>query len=158
MHDNIIRILGNVFWNAGNISSFGINNLPKNLIELGGSSLYNAGDNLIITALPENLTELNAYALSAGEGVNIATFGSEVHPIAMMKGNALNGSGNGSITKMTIYCAGPGVIEATAFNGYNVQVSELNVYSASGTAISDEEIASWEIKCADDVNITSGLI
>lgn len=158
MHDNIERILGNVFWNAQNISSFGVDNLPKNLIELGGSSLYNAGDNLVITALPENLTALYAYALSAGAGVNIATFGSPTKPITVMKGSALNGSGNGSVTKMTIYCAGSGAIEAAAFSGYNVQVSELNVYSASGTAISDEEIASWGIKCADGVNIVSGVI
>lgn len=165
MHDNVEQILGNVFWNAQNISSFGVDNLPKNLIELGGSSLYNAGDNLIITALPENLTEINAYALSAGEGVNIATFGSATKPITKMAGSALTGSGNGSITKMTIYCAAPYStaggkqvgIAPDAFKGYAVNVSELTVYSASNT-ISKEEIASWGIQCVADVNIVTGTI
>jgi hypothetical protein len=158
MHDNIKQILNAAFWDARGISSFGINDLPKSLTELGGSSLYNAGDGLIITKLPENITTLNAYSLSAGEGVNIDTFGSANKPIKAMAENSLNGSGNGTITKMTIYCEGPGAIQAGAFARYDVQISELNVYSASGVAISSEEIGSWKINCASDVSIMSGLI
>ena len=157
MHDNIERILGNAFWDARNIASFGIDNLPKNLVELGGSSLYNAGDNLIITKLPENLTSLNAYALSAGEGVNIDTFGTAEKPITAMAAEVLNGSGNGTVTQMTIYCSGAGAIKANAFNKYDVAVSELTVYSTSGTAISDEEIASWKIQCVEGAGIASLL-
>lgn len=158
MHDNIIEISNSAFWNAKNIRSFGVENLPKELETLSVAALYRAGSSLIITQLPTKITEIPSFSLAAGAGVNIATFGSAEHPITSMEADALNGAGDGNtVTAMTIYCSGSGKIKAGAFNQYKVNVTELNVYSTSGTAISKEEIASWKIQCAAEVNIVTGL-
>ena len=157
MHDNVTSIQTAAFWRCGEVSSFGVQGLPANLQTLMGSALWNAGDNLVITQLPTTLTEIEDWSLSAGKGVNIAQFGSEAAPITRMEGNALNGSGNGSITTLIIYCTGPNAIKKDAFVGYNVNVSRLEVYS-SGDPISDDIIASWKIKCSHGTTITTGCI
>ena len=145
--NNGIRYIGNAaFWNCRGITSVGLEELPTDLELLGTSALYAPGPGIRATRLPVALTTLESYCLSLCENVHISTFGSMTNPIIYMAAAALYQSSNNTITEMKIYCTDKAILPK-AFESYNVNVSQLTIYSPTG----EQDYSQWLL------NTTTGV-
>ena len=77
LNDNITSIGGSAFGNTGQvkISINGESRLPKELTTLGIGAFQGAGNNLILTSLPDKLKDIPQGAFSSCGGVKITEFG-----------------------------------------------------------------------------------
>ena len=149
LNNNIYKIAGSAFWNCKGINSFGIEGLPASLSEIGTAAFYNAGPGLHLTELPIEYRSIESWTFAGCSNVNINIFGSEVSPMTKITNSAFNNTGNNTITSMTIYCNN-GAIEQGAFSNYNVSISNLTIYSPSGT----EDYPGWGLNMTANATIT----
>ena len=153
LNNQITTIGMSAFWGDSQLTNFGIDGLPEAIKSIGGSAFFQVGEGLWVESLPVGLQSLEAWVFATCPNVNISTFGSAAAPMISIKANVLNGSGDGIINSIIIYCAGIDTIEQNAFSNYNTATIESLVIYGPETADFRTVYGSWGLKLAAGLTI-----
>lgn len=154
LSDNVRKIESSAFWGLNNsLTSIGLDELPTKLEYIGPAAFWNAGPGIKATKLPDKVVELPDFCLSDCVNVNISVFGSTTNPMTKIAFKCLDNSGSNTIHSMKVFCLDNAAVEE-AFYGYNVNVSDLEIYSPSA----NQDYNSWALNLTQDAKITQTVL